>query len=79
MARNTRRYRLRQRFGRVLSYAAGAVVTKPVPAYALMAGVPAKRIGWVSKAGIILDPDLTCSVDNLTYRETEDGRLEPVG
>ena len=22
-----------------------------VPAYALMAGVPAKRIGWISKAG----------------------------
>jgi UDP-2-acetamido-3-amino-2,3-dideoxy-glucuronate N-acetyltransferase len=59
--------------------AAGAVVTKPVPAYALMAGVPAKRVGWVSKAGVILGPDLTCSVDKITYRETEDGRLEPVG
>ena len=57
---------------------AGAVVTKPVPAYALMAGVPAKRVGWVSKAGIILGPDLTCPVDNSTYRETEDGRLEPI-
>ena len=58
--------------------AAGAVVTKPVPAYALMAGVPAKRVGWVSKAGIILGPDLTCSVDKITYRETEDGRLVPL-
>jgi UDP-2-acetamido-3-amino-2,3-dideoxy-glucuronate N-acetyltransferase len=58
--------------------AAGAVVTNPVPAYALMAGVPAKRIGWVSKAGVILGPDLTCSIDKITYRETEDGRLEPV-
>ncbi len=57
--------------------AAGAVVTRPVPAYALMAGVPAKRMGWVSKAGIILGPDLTCSIDNITYRETDDGRLEP--
>ena len=31
--------------------AAGAVVTKDVPAYALMAGVPAKRIGWMSRYG----------------------------
>lgn len=30
---------------------AGAVVTKDVPAYALMAGVPAKQIGWVSRHG----------------------------
>ena len=40
--------------------AAGAVVTKPVPAFALMAGVPARRIGWVSRAGEILDETLTC-------------------
>jgi UDP-2-acetamido-3-amino-2,3-dideoxy-glucuronate N-acetyltransferase len=33
---------------------AGAVVTKNVPAYALMVGNPAKRIGWVSEAGITL-------------------------
>lgn len=31
--------------------AAGAVVTKDVPAHALMVGVPAKQIGWVGKAG----------------------------
>jgi len=30
---------------------AGTVVTKDVPAYALMVGVPAKQIGWVSHAG----------------------------
>ncbi len=40
--------------------AAGAVITKPVPAYALMAGVPARRIGWVSRQGEILDGDLVC-------------------
>lgn len=30
---------------------AGAVVTKDVPAYALMAGNPARQIGWVNKHG----------------------------
>ena len=34
--------------------AAGAVVTKNVPDYALMAGVPAKQIGWVSRTGEVL-------------------------
>lgn len=34
--------------------AAGSTVTKNVPAYALVAGVPAKRIRWVGKAGLPL-------------------------
>ena len=46
--------------GEYCMIAAGAVVTKPVPAFALMAGVPARRIGWVSRAGEILDATLTC-------------------
>lgn len=37
--------------GRWATVAAGAVVTKDVPPFALMAGVPAKRLGWVGKAG----------------------------
>lgn len=34
--------------------AAGAVVTKPVKPYELVAGVPAKHIGWVNKAGEVV-------------------------
>jgi UDP-2-acetamido-3-amino-2,3-dideoxy-glucuronate N-acetyltransferase len=34
---------------------AGAVVNKDVPAYALMVGVPARRIGWMSEYGEQLD------------------------
>ncbi|OYU92548.1 MAG: N-acetyltransferase, partial [Burkholderiales bacterium PBB5] len=34
---------------------AGAVVSRDVPAYALMVGVPAKRIGWMSRHGERLD------------------------
>ena len=30
---------------------AGSVITKPVPAYALVAGNPAKQIGWMSEYG----------------------------
>lgn len=37
--------------GRHCFIAAGAVVTKAVPDYALMAGVPARRIGWVCECG----------------------------
>ncbi|MDT0156748.1 DapH/DapD/GlmU-related protein [Microbacterium sp. ARD32] len=36
--------------------AAGAVVVKDVPAHALVAGVPARRIGWVGESGVPLAP-----------------------
>lgn len=55
---------------------AGAVVTSDVPAYALMVGVPARQIGWMSEAGARLGPDLICPEDGSRYRETSDGRLE---
>ncbi|MDN5726503.1 MAG: N-acetyltransferase [Propionibacteriales bacterium] len=42
--------------GRWAMVAAGAVVTKDVPDFALVVGVPARRIGWVGKAGEQLVP-----------------------
>ena len=57
---------------------AGAVVTTDVPDYALMAGVPARRIGWIGKAGARLGTDLTCPETGTRYRETADGRLEEI-
>ncbi|NWG72348.1 MAG: N-acetyltransferase [Parvularculaceae bacterium] len=49
--------------------AAGAVVTKDVPAFALMAGVPARRIGWVSRSGDVLRRDLVCPRTGERYEE----------
>jgi UDP-2-acetamido-3-amino-2,3-dideoxy-glucuronate N-acetyltransferase len=46
--------------GRWAMIASGAVVTKDVPNYALMAGVPAKQIGWVCECGSVLKNELKC-------------------
>lgn len=42
--------------GRWALVAAGSVVVADVPDFALMAGVPARRIGWVGRAGVRLEP-----------------------
>jgi UDP-2-acetamido-3-amino-2,3-dideoxy-glucuronate N-acetyltransferase len=57
--------------------AAGAVVTRDAPDYAVMAGVPARRIGWMSRNGEMLDETLICP-SGMRYRELPDGRLEEI-
>jgi len=64
--------------GRYCFIAAGAVVTRSVADYALMAGNPARRIGWMSKAGGRLKEDLICPIDGSRYRLVTPDRLEPV-
>ena len=59
--------------GRYAFIAAGAVVVKDVPDYALMAGVPALQKGWMSRHGHLLnDPDtagiMTCPECGLRYQ-----------
>lgn len=51
---------------------AGAVVTKNVPAYALMLGVPAVQKGWVCRCGVTLDSKLFCSGCTETYKQLKD-------
>lgn len=54
--------------------AAGAVITKNVPAHALMAGIPAKRIGWACECGNVLDNSLKCTCGR-KYKENSSGEL----
>lgn len=58
--------------------AAGAVVTRDVPPFALVAGVPAKQIGWVSHAGEVLDGTLVCPRSGRRYTAQNGGRLVEV-
>lgn len=66
--------------GRYAFVAAGAVIAKDVPDYALMVGVPARQKGWMSRHGHGLkSPDAdgvyTCPESGLRYKETEPGIL----
>lgn len=53
--------------GRWSLIGSGAVVTKDVPDYALMLGVPAKQVGWVCECGEILTDKLCCDSCNRVY------------
>lgn len=55
---------------------AGAVVTGPVPAHALVVGTPARQIGWMSHVGERLGDDLVCPRSGQHY-EVIDGKLVP--
>ena len=64
--------------GRYSFVAAGAVITKNIPDYALMMGVPAKQAGWISRHGIRLPkPDsngvMVCAESGYRYKEVEPG------
>jgi len=66
--------------GRYSFVSAGAVVTKSVPDYALVMGVPARQTGWISRHGIPLPkPDtdgvMVCPESRFRYKEFEPGVL----
>lgn len=55
---------------------AGTVVLSDVPDHALVVGNPARWVGWMSRAGERLGPELICPADNTRYRVRDDGNLE---
>ncbi len=59
--------------------AAGSVVTKDVPNFALVAGNPAKRIRWVGRAGVPLedigDNSFRCPSTSVLYKQTSSNQL----
>jgi acetyltransferase-like isoleucine patch superfamily enzyme len=66
--------------GRWSLVAAGSVVTRDVPDFALVAGNPARQVGWVCTCARRLEPNLTCPGCGRRYRllAAEPPILEPV-
>jgi len=68
--------------GRWAMVGAGAVVVDDVPDFALVVGVPARRVGWVGRAGFPLRPDgggtWHCERTGARYVETEEGSLHEI-
>jgi UDP-3-O-[3-hydroxymyristoyl] glucosamine N-acyltransferase len=68
--------------GRWALVAAGATVIRDVPDFALVAGLPAKRIGWVGRAGVPLEqhPDdpgrWTCPATASEFTQVDENTLE---
>jgi UDP-2-acetamido-3-amino-2,3-dideoxy-glucuronate N-acetyltransferase len=66
--------------GRYAFIAAGAVVAKNVPDYALMMGVPARQHGWISRHGHRLqagsDGVMVCPESGFRYKEVQPGVLK---
>jgi UDP-2-acetamido-3-amino-2,3-dideoxy-glucuronate N-acetyltransferase len=52
------------------------VVTRDVPDFAIVMGVPARRVGWISRAGHRLSDGLVCPQTGERYRRVGN-RLEP--
>lgn len=69
--------------GRWSLVAAGAIVVDDVPDFALVAGVPARRLGWVGHLGLPLeqdpDGDWVCPGSDRRYREVDRGVLVSLG
>lgn len=65
--------------GRWALVGSGAVVVKDVPDFALVVGSPARRVGWVGRAGHPLTQDSPgewlCPVTGARYREVSDNEL----
>ena len=66
------------RIGRYAMVGAGAVVTKPVAAHAVVIGTPARQIGWASETGERLGDDLICPRTGAVYAVDGAGALRRI-